>query len=915
MDFNSWGFDLFRQHYGDDSISESHEGHPVEVANQPGSHPTPVSQLTEQLSGLAIGRGGNHAQTAPRTARMGVSGAFETSSYPHEFGYHHAGYDGSSAMRMDAPPPGAVTHAQIDVTAQLPTHYAEIMALLPDYERGVAFATLENRVAFQLNAYLKAKGGIQPRGVAFRSQLTNAADRARFDAAIAGRQAALADEATAALAHREYLLSRRPAHYDDIMGGTFLADLARGVKISDLDKLSGGSFARGYFKSDGTLLAAATIFRTHLNDDDQRRFDHAHATRVTTMQAFRRIGTAGFGKIAKALAAGGMTLDSAAAQVGAAAGDVRMFLTEEGFTPAGDALLRSAGTAASTRIVRDIDRWLQQRAGQAAPQLPHGASPSSSFFDFVAPGHDSPQPGASTNWQDYEQEAIWRSLSDHNAPARHPGVATEPPLLPEARATGGRAGSSSRRAARASGTPRLPAHHAEIMALLPDYGLGIAIPVLQRSVQGGFDFGVYFRHDGGLNPHGDAFRNQLIDADRTTLDAACVARQAALADEEVAALAKQQQYLLRAPANYDHIMGGNFLADFALGTQLRELERRSRNAFPIRAYFKSDGTLAKGGVIFRNHLVQADRVRFDKACADRSAIAQAYQRIGRDGFKKVAQSLASGGRTLEAAAEHAGVSANDLRLFLTDDGMTPAGRVCLDKSSASIWVPILENLERWQQQRQPQRQRTPQQPAYASPAGSYFDFVPPGPHLGNADAPVRDYEQEALWNSLARPSEHASPASSYFDFVAPGPHLGNADAPVQDYEQEALWSPVASQQDTAQSSAHAAGPSSSAHPQEAAEWEARIEAQARRLGIATFGIDVVGSDWRGASFVDHHGQPFAYAPERLAGRLAAMLHAGEIDSGDLIVVRGLNYRVLPIAGRPMPSPDNPRGLMFSLYPV
>jgi len=995
MEWNTWGLELYHQHYGDEATHESHRGHDAHAANQPSNHPGELSQLTGHLGNLGIGRGENHAQSAPRTARVGGTDAFDAPSSRAQFPGAH--YQRISTFHMDASPPGdipvyeapdsplrgqvisahpappaadtteraprqagasgsrdgiignlgrrlglfgsssnrtaqasAAPDAQIDAAEQQPAHYAQIMGLLPDYARGVRIATLQQRVGpgCRLKKYLTSQGGLAPRGAVFRS-LLSAAEQERLDAAIVARRAALADEATVALIEQQYRLSQRPAHYEHIMDETFLADLARGVRISDLDKLSGGSFARGYFKSDGTLLTPATIFRNHLDQPDRARFDRACAARVVVTQAFARISSAGFSKVAKYLAAGEDSLDAAAAHAGVAVDDLRMFLTEEGLTPS-VARLATAGRTASARIMRDVNQWLQRRAGHGAPEQRQGASPSDSFFEISMPGQDYAV--ANPEVHAYEQDAIWRSLSDQNAPDHPAASAAAAPAFPAPQVLGGSVGASSSRTARppaaprvrgaprAPGVARLPAHHAQIMALLPDYASGAAIPVIQRRIGNAFDFGVYFTPNGGLRPHGIAFRNGLGAADQERLDVAIVGRQAALSDEAVAAAAKQQHFMLRRPANYDDIMNEDFLASFARGARLLHLERRPGNACRVRDYFKTDGTLAKGGVIFRNHLDPADQARFDRACSDRSATVQAYNRIGRYGFREVAQALAAGGRTLEAAAAHAGVAVRDLHVFLTDDGLTPAGRACLDAREAAIWAPLLENPERRQQQRQPQRRRTPEAREHGSPSSSFFSFPVPGQDTAGTRSSWEVVEQQAIWDSLSRPNEtnapagHVSPSTSFFDFPTPGQESTGTGVSWQPYAPDVLWDALSGQSAPGRPHAHSAGAGSSSR-QADPEWEANMAAQAARLGIPFFGEDDVGPEWRGATFAAPHGQPVAYASDRLAGRLATLLHAGEIESGDLVNVRGVNYRLSPIGGRPAPTPDNPHGLAFALYPI
>jgi hypothetical protein len=890
MDFNAWGLELFHQHYGEESISESHHGH-ENVANQPGSSPEQLSQLTGQLSNLGIGRGENHARTAPRTARVPATGAFEAPFSPHGQDFHNASYGGGSLSRMDAQPPGDIP----------------------------VFEEPDSPLNADLSAHHQAS---PPRGDTVgpsRQQAPTSGTRGGIIRSL-GRRLGLdgsrGDRTAQAATSHAPATSAPPgsglAHYTDIMDERFLADLARGARISDLDKLSGGSFARGYFKSDGTLLLPATILRNHLDADDRARLDSACATRMVVMQAFDRVGLAGFRNVARRLATAGGTLNDAAAHAGVAADDVRMFFTEEGLTPSGVARFVAVGTAASARIVQHVEQWRQQRAQSPLP----AASPSASFFEFAAPGQASAD--ARADWQAYEQEAIWRSLSGQHTPGSLVGPSVEPPALDEPPAPGDDPGASSLTAALpAVATAPGPSHYAEIMALLPDYARGAAIPVLQRNVgdpAATFNVGVYFTPKGGLHPRGIAFRKRLDEADQALVDAAVTARQAELSDEAIAAAARQEHYALRRPAAYDHIMNEDFLGGFASGRQLSELNHPTPGSFLARTYFKSDGTLSKGGVIFRNHLNTADRARFDKACSDRSAVVQAYRSIGRARFKKIAQSLSTGGRTVEAAAAHAGVALSDLRLFLTDDGLTPAGKVCLHKPDLAIWASVARDLERWQQQRQPQRRRTPEHQEQGSPSSSFFRFPTPGPQHGAPDIAQRDYEQEALWNSLTRPAEHASPSASFFDFSVPSPQQGEAGGSPSAYGQDALWNSLMPQRPVDHAGPHAAGPSSSSQPPATSDWEANMAFQAARLGIPFFGVDDVGPEWRGASFVDHRGQPFAYAPDRVAGRLAAMLHTGEIESGDLVMIHGVNYRIAPIGGQSIPTHENPHGIMFALYP-
>jgi len=106
MEWNTWGLELYHQHYGDEATHESHRGHDAHAANQPSNHPGELSQLTGHLGNLGIGRGENHAQSAPRTARVGGTDAFDAPSSRAQFPGAH--YQRISTFHMDASPPGDI---------------------------------------------------------------------------------------------------------------------------------------------------------------------------------------------------------------------------------------------------------------------------------------------------------------------------------------------------------------------------------------------------------------------------------------------------------------------------------------------------------------------------------------------------------------------------------------------------------------------------------------------------------------------------------------------------------------------------------------------------------------------------------------------------------------------------------------
>jgi hypothetical protein len=108
MDFNPWGFERFHPHNGEQPISEAHDGHDVSTGNQPCGSPAQLSEVTRELSHSGIGRGENHAQTAPRTARVSATGPSEPSSIPHGRQVRYASYARASIFRMDAQPPGDI---------------------------------------------------------------------------------------------------------------------------------------------------------------------------------------------------------------------------------------------------------------------------------------------------------------------------------------------------------------------------------------------------------------------------------------------------------------------------------------------------------------------------------------------------------------------------------------------------------------------------------------------------------------------------------------------------------------------------------------------------------------------------------------------------------------------------------------
>lgn len=492
-------------------------------------------------------------------------------------------------------------------------------------------------------------------------------------------------------------------------------------------------------------------------------------------------------------------------------------------------------------------------------------------------------------------------------PVSEPPIAHEAPVVRE-RERSARWGDHVQASSAAADEPDtadpLPSNHAEIMSLLPDYERGVPLPELQRRINAAgaaVRIGTYFSPSGTYHKNGTTFRNQLPSPDRRRLDAA-LNRRATMHPESYA------------PAHYNDIMQDSFLDMFAVGVRLRDLARMCGDTF-LDSYFRADGSLHASGEKFRKQLDADDRVRFDAACNQRREYAEAFHRIGRNGFKQIANSLAIAGAAgrVDDAAARAGVQLSDIRMFLTDDGLTPAGTVWVQQLISAARVSVQAALDRWTQLRS---QHPPAQ-AFdsASPSASFFDISVPGGQRSDVAASLQEYEQEALWASLEQPPQAPSPSASFFDFSAPGAQQRDVGAPPGDYEQEALWDSLAPQHASGQSDPDAAGPSSSSQPHAADALERSMAAQASRLGIPFFGADVVGHEWRGASFVDHYQQPCAYAPDRLAGHLAALLHAGEIQSGDLVNIRGVNYRVQPIGGHPIPTPENPHGLMFALYPI
>ena len=781
----------------------------------------------------------------------------------------------------------SVANAEGGSSSQLPAHYAQIMSVMPEYGQGVRLPKLQQKLEATgstviLSKYLLASGGLQPKGKGFRKRLPSP-DRRRFDAAVNARAA----------------LGPRPAHYDEIMNDSFLGSLAIGVRLSDLARNHTPIAQQYFFKADGSLHPNGQRFRRLLGADDRARFDRARKRRQNLSEAFNRIGRNRFKQVAHSLAIAGERgrVDDAAAEAGVELSDIRLFLTDEGLTPAGKVWVPQLEGRTAASVQADLDRWNQLRSRQQAAQPSEAASPAASFPDFAIPGAHEDDVGSSAQY--YDQQAIWESFS----PLQHPEAPSHPPPFADFPAPGAYEddiGSSAQyydqhaiweslapqasqppvihdapverereRSARwddvqASNsvaddpyaTRQLPAHYAEIMSVLPEYEQGVPIPVLQTKLKAAgssFELGSYLAASGGLNTNGISFRTLLTSPDRDRLDAATALR---------AALPSPT------PAHYDDIMQDSFLDDFGIGVRLMEMDKKYGGTF-VNKYFRSDGSLQLPGQRFHKQLPdEDDQARLDAACDRRRKLYDAFKRIGRSGFKKVANSLGAQGR-VDNAAEQAGKDVKDIRLFLTEAGLTPAGKVWLhqlDKATRASVQAAHDHLT----QRRPQ-QRAAQPPESASPAASFFDFPVPGTYESDVGTSEQYYDQQAIWESLAPP--HTT---------------GYADP-------------------------HAAGPSSSSQPVSDDQWEERSAQQARRFGIPVFGADVIGREWHGAPFVDYRGHSFYYAPSQLAAPLAALLARGEIEAGSIVNIRGANYTVAPI-GSASPRHD-PHGLTFMLYPM
>jgi len=292
-------------------------------------------------------------------------------------------------------------------------------------------------------------------------------------------------------------------------------------------------------------------------------------------------------------------------------------------------------------------------------------------------------------------------------PASHPPIAEEAPVERERERSGrcwsADAGASSAAVEEGGIPPSLPAHYREIMSVLPGYERNVPLPDLQKQIDAmgaTFQLGTYFSQLGTYHKTGMRFRNQLPLPARDRLNAA-LRRRASLRQS--------------IPSRYDEIMGGDFLHNLALGMRLQDLTRRGHDF--VNQWFRADGSLQPQGQSFRDSLgVVADRARFNAACAQRQTLAAAFKRIGRNGFTTIAKSLAKAGAhgRVKDAAEQAGVDVDDIRLFLTDDGLTPAGDMWVPQIVSRVRTTVQTALGRWIERRR--QQGTVQPPESAAPS-------------------------------------------------------------------------------------------------------------------------------------------------------------------------------------------------------